>query len=172
MFRGHLLCMNARSVIGIFLVLLFLLITAGCTQTPPPVTPTPTAVETSATEVLTPVPTTFIPPTTGPTQTLPENWNIEIQVQSNGVSIDPLITVSCQGGKGLNFIQQIDVKVTRSDGVVETDVILKPLYKGKEVSLRSTTAPGYRDRAEVWATTPQGDKVKIFDAYIPFRSYN
>ena len=163
--------MNARSVIGVFLVLLLLLITEGCMQTTPPVTPTPTAVVT-ATEAPSPVPTTFVPPTTEPTQTLPEDWNIEIQIQSNGVAIDPLITVSCQGGKGLNFIQQIDVIVTRSDGVVETDVISKPLYKGKEVSLRSTTAAGYRDRAEVWAIDPQNNRVKIYDAYVPFRTYN
>jgi hypothetical protein len=163
--------MNARYLIGAFLVLLILLITTGCTQTTPPATPTATPAETIATEVPTPVPST-LSLTPGPTQALPENWNIEIQVQSNGVAIDPLIIVSCQGGKGLNFIQQIDVKVTRSDGVVETDSITKPLYKGKEVSLRSTTAMGYHDRAEVWAITPQGDKVKIFDAYIPFRSYN
>jgi hypothetical protein len=163
--------MNARSVFCVFVVLLFLLITAGCTQPNLPVTPTPTATATIATEAPTPVPTT-LSLTPGPTQTLPENWNIEIQVQSNGVAIDPLITVSCQGGKGLNFIQQIDVKVTRSDGVVETDTMTKPLYKGKEVSLRSTTAPGYRDRAEVWATTPQGDKVKIFDDYVAFRAFH
>ena len=163
--------MNARYIVGAFLFLSLTLITAGCTQTTPPVTPTPTAVETPVPETPTPVPTT-LSLTPGPTQTLPEVWDLEIQVQSNGVAIDPLITVSCQGGKGLNFIQQIDVRVTRSDGVVETDIISKPLFKGKEVSLRSTTAPGYRDRAEVWATTPQGDKVKIFDDYVPFRTYN
>jgi hypothetical protein len=163
--------MNARPIFFGFLVLLLLLITAGCTQTTTPATPAPTAVETIATEAPTALPTT-LSLTPGPTQTLPEVWGLEIQVQSNGVAIDPLITVSCQGGKGLNFIQQIDVKVTRSDGVVETDAITKPLYKGKEVSLRSTTAPGYVDRAEVWAVTPQGDRVKIFDQYICFRCYH
>ena len=163
--------MNARSVTGVFLVVLSLLITAGCTQPAPPATPTPTA-ETVATTAPTPVPTTFIPPTTEPTQALPDIWSFEVQVQSNGVAIDPLITVSCQGGKGLNFIQQIDVKVTRSDGVEEYESITKPLYKGKEVSLRSTTAPGYRDRAEVWAITPQGERVKIYDQYVPFRTYH
>ncbi len=162
--------MNARSIFSAFLVLLLLLITAGCTQTTPPATPTPTAVVT-ATNVPTPIPTT-LSLTPGPTQTLPEVWALEIQVQSNGVAIDPLITVSVQGGKGLNFIQQVDVRVTRSDGVVETDSITKPLYKGKEVSLRSTTAPGYRDRVEVWAITPQSDRVKIFDDYVAFRTYN
>jgi len=73
---------------------------------------------------------------------------------------------------GLNAIQQIDVTVTGSDGVVVTGVMKKPLYKGQEISLRSTNAPGYRDRAEVWATTPQGDKIKIFDAYVPLVTYN
>ena len=88
-------------------------------------------------------------------------------IQKTGAEYQQII-----GGKGLNFIQQIDVRVTRSDGVVENGIIARPLFKGKSVSLASTTAPGYRDRAEVWATTPQGDKVKIFDAYIPFRTYN
>ena len=162
--------MNALSVTGLLLVLLAMLFAAGCMQTTPPATPTPTAVL-PTTEVPTPLPTT-LSLTPGPTRTLPEVWGLEIQVQSNGVSIDPLITVSVQGGKGLNFIQQVDVQVTRSDGVVETDSILKPLYKGKEVSLRCTTAPGYRDRAEVWAITPQGERVKIFDDYVPFRTYH
>jgi hypothetical protein len=103
---------------------------------------------------------------------MPDAWSVEVQVASNGEAVDPQITVTYMGGKGLNVVPQIDVKVTRSDGVVETASITRPLYKGKSVSLRSTTAPGYRDRAEVWAYTPQGDKVKIYDAYVPFRTYH
>lgn len=156
---------------GVFLVLLLMLITAGCTQTTPPATPIPTAVETLATAVPTPVPTT-VSLTPGPTQMLPEVWSLEVQVYGNGEAINPQIIVSCQGGKGLNFIQQIDVNVTRPDGVVETGVISKPLYKGKEVSLPITSQMGNVNRVEVWATTPQGDKVKIFDDYVPFRTYN
>jgi hypothetical protein len=156
---------------GICLVLLLMLITAGCTQTTPPATPTPTAVETLATAVPTLVPTT-VSLTPGPTQMLPEVWSLEIQAYGNGEAINPQIIVSCQGGKGLNFIQQIDVKVTRPDGVVETGVISKPLYKGKEISLPITSQMGNVNRVEVWATTPQGDKVKIFDDYVPFRTYN
>jgi hypothetical protein len=163
--------MNARSVFSVVLVLLFLLITAGCTQTKAPATPTPTAIET-VTEVPTLVPTTLLSSTPGPTQTLPEIWSLDVQVQGNGEAINPLIIVSCQGGKGLNFIQQIDVKVTRSDGVVETDAITKPLFKGKEVSLPITSQMGNVNRVEVWATTPQGDKIKIFDDYVPFRTYS
>lgn len=149
-----------------------LVLTAGCTQpATPPVTPTPTPVATTAAATPT-ASSTSVSLTPGPTQTLPENWNVEIEVKSNGESINPLIITTVRGGKGLNFIQQIDIKVTRSDGKVETGSITKPLSVGKTVELASTTAPGYRDRAEVWATTPQGDKVKIFDDYIPFRTYN
>jgi hypothetical protein len=164
--------MNARSVFSGFLILLLLLITAGCTQTTPPATPTPTAVETSATEVPTPVPTTPLSLTPGPTQTLPDMWSLEVQVQGNGEAINPLIVVSCQGGKGLNFIQRIDVQVTRPDGVVEKDAITKPLYKGKEISLPITSQMGNVNRVEIWATTPEGNQVKIFDNYVPFRTYN
>jgi hypothetical protein len=165
--------MNKTLVIISALVLCAVLaLAAGCTQpASPPVTPTQTVVQTTAALTLTstPTPESLTP---GPTQTLPENWNIEIEVKSNGESINPLIITTFRGGKGLNFIQQIDVKVTRSDGKVETGSITKPLFVGKTLELASTTAPGYKDRAEVWATTPQGDKVKIFDDYIPFRTYN
>jgi hypothetical protein len=165
--------MKTRWVFSLFIVLILLLVAAGCTQQPatPPATPEPTAVETVATATPAPVETTAASLTPGPTQTLQDAWSIDVQVASNGEAIDPQITVSCMGGKGLNVITQIDVVVTRSDGVVETGSIKRPLYKGASVSLRSTK-PGYVDRTEVYAYTPQGDKVKIFDAYVPFRSYN
>jgi hypothetical protein len=163
--------MNVRYGIGTFLILLLLLVTAGCMQTTPLATPTPTPVAT-APEAPAPVPTTFLSQTPGPTQALPDMWSLEVQAQGNGEAINPLIVVSCQGGKGLNFIQQIDVQVTRPDGVVENGVINKPLYKGKEVSLPITSQMGNVNRVEVWATTPQGDKVKIFDDFVPFRTYN
>jgi glucose/arabinose dehydrogenase len=164
--------MNKILTITLSLMLCMVLaLAAGCTQpaTPPPVaTPAPTTVETTATPAPTPIPTK-LSLTPGPTQALPDMWSLDVQVASNGEAIDPQIITSCQGGKGLNFIQQIDVRVTRSDGVVENGIIAKPLYKGKSVSLRSTTE--YRDRAEVWATTQQGEKVKIFDDYVCFRCY-
>jgi len=99
-------------------------------------------------------------------------WSLDVQVQSNGFAPDPKIITTVRGGKGLNFILQVDVRVTRSDGIVENGIIPKPLKVGDSVSLASTTAPGYADRAEVWATDPQGVKVKIFDDYVPFRTYN
>jgi hypothetical protein len=164
--------MNKTLVIISALVLCAVLaLAAGCTQpATPPATPTPTA---AITTVAAPTASSAsVSSTPGPTQTLPEAWYVEVQVQSNGFTPDPQIITTVRGGKGLNFIQRIDVKVTRSDGIVENGNILKPLKVGDSVSLASTTAPGYADRAEVWATTPQGDRVKIFDDYVPFRTYN
>lgn len=148
-----------------------LVLVAGCTQpATPPVTSTPTPAVTTA--AATPTASTSVSSTPGPTQTLPEAWNVEVQVQSNGFAPDPQITTSVRGGKGLNFIQLIEVRVTRSDGIVENGNIPKPLKVGDSISLASTTAQGYADRTEVWATTPQGDRVKIFDDYVAFRTYN
>jgi len=147
--------MNKTLVIVSALVLCAVLaLAAGCTQpATPPVTSTPVVT------IVTAKPTassTSVSSTPGPTQTLPEAWYIEVQVQSNGFAPDPQIITTVRGGKGLNFIQQVDVRVTRSDGIVENGNILKPLKVGDSVSLASTTAPGYADRAEVWATDPQG----------------
>ncbi|MDD1697386.1 MAG: hypothetical protein LUQ36_03395 [Methanoregula sp.] len=164
--------MNKILVITSALVLCAVLaMAAGCTQPAAPVTPTPTPAATTAAATPQASPTS-VSSTPGPTQTLPEAWYIEVQVQSNGFAPDPQIVTTVRGGKGLNFIQQVDVRVTRSDGIVENGNILKPLKVGDSVSLASTTAPGYADRAEVWATDPQGTKVKIFDDYVPFRTYN
>lgn len=165
--------MNARWIFPLLFVLTLLLVSAGCNQTAaPPATPVPTAVETIATATPAPVTTTIASSTPGPVQTLPDAWSIEVQVAGNGEAINPEITVTCAGGKGLNVVPQIDVKVTRADGVVETGSITKPLYKGKSVSLPITSTMGNVNRVEIWAINPQGDKVKIFDDYVPFRTYN
>ncbi|MCX6684959.1 MAG: hypothetical protein NTZ37_09580 [Methanoregula sp.] len=154
------------------LLCIVLILAAGCTQpATPPVTPTPTPVATTVPSTPTPTPTS-VSSTPGPTQTLPEIWSLDVQVRGNGESIDPQIIATVQGGKGLNFILQVDVRVTRPDGIVENGIIAKPLSVGKSVSLPVTSQMGNVNRVEVWATNPQGEKVKIFDDYVPFRTYN
>ncbi len=165
--------MNTRWVFSLFIVLVLLLVAAGCTQpAAPAATPAPTAVETMETATPAPAATTAASTTPGPVQTMPDAWSIEIQAAGNGEAINPEITVTCVGGKGLNVVPQIDVQVTRADGKVETDSIKRPLYKGKSVSLPITSEMGNVNRVEVWAYTPQGEKVKIFDDFVPFRTYN
>jgi hypothetical protein len=160
-----------KKILTILIFCAILALVAGCSQpAAPPATPAPTTVETTvATTAPTPVPTTAASLTPGPTQTLPEAWAVDVQVASNSETIDPQIVATYRGGKGQNLIVGIDVRVTRSDGVVEDARMTQPLYVGKNVSLPGTREN--KDRAEVWVLTPQGDRIKIYDAYVPFRQY-
>ncbi|MGA2161989.1 MAG: hypothetical protein ABSG28_07345 [Methanoregula sp.] len=162
-----------RCIFGSIAFLMLLLIVAGCTQpTAPQATPVPTTAPTMAVPVTTTmvVPTTFVPATPGPTQTLQANWAVAVQVQSNGQAINPQVIYTFNGGMGMNLIPEIDVMLTRSDGTVEVGNFTQPMSIGQTVSLPGST--GNNDRAEVWVITPQGDRVKIVDTYVPFRSYH
>jgi len=162
------------TIAGMLVLCTVLVLAAGCTQPEKPVvTPVATAVETMATPAPTAIPTT-ISLTPGPTQTLPDMWSLDVQVAGNGEAIDPQIITTIRGGKGLNFILKVDVKVTRADGKVETGSIPRQTtYRvGDSVSLPVTSQMGNVNRVEVTATDPQGNPVKIFDDYVPFRTYN
>lgn len=157
-------------IISTLMLCVLLVLAAGCTQ---PVTTTGSSTPTMAvtTAPATPPPTSpAVFSTPGPTQTLPSYWDIEVEVESNGYAPDPKIVTTVRGGQGLTYILQIDVKVTRTDGIVENGIIPSPLEIGDSVALNGTDKN--HDRAEVWATDPQGTMVKIFDDYVPFRSYN
>jgi len=41
---------------------------------------------------------------------------------------------------------------------------------GKTVSLVDSRKD--TERAEVWAVTPNGERVNIYDKYVPFRTFN
>jgi hypothetical protein len=161
-------------VVCTLMLCMVLALAAGCTQPEKPVvTPAPTTIETTATPSPTIVQTT-LSTKPGPTQTLPDMWSLDVQVAGNGEAIDPQIITTIRGGKGMNFILQVDVKVTRADGKVETGKIPRQTtYRvGDSVSLPVTSQMGKVNRVEVWATTPQGEQVKIFDDFVPFRTYN
>jgi hypothetical protein len=164
--------MNIRHTPVILALCVFLLLAAaGCTGT------TTAALPFGPTATPTPVPTTApvstlptLSPTPSPTEALPDVWAVDVQVQSNGQAINPQVIMTFRGGMGMNLIPELDLEVIRSDGIVETGTMKQPLYVGKTVSLQGTTQNN--DRAVVWAITPQGDRVKIIDQYVPFRSYN
>ena len=59
--------------------------------------------------------------TPGVVQTLPEEYAVEVQVASNGVSVDPKIITTFRGG-GINFITQVEVVNARGDGITENAV--------------------------------------------------
>jgi hypothetical protein len=164
--------MNIRHTpVILALCVVLLLAAAGCTGTTTPALPFgPTA---PPTPVPTTAPVSTLPtlsPTPSPTEALPDVWAVDVQVQSNGQAINPQVIMTFRGGMGMNLIPELDLEVIRSDGIVETGTMKQPLYVGKTVSLQGTTQNN--DRAVVWAITPQGDRVKIIDQYVPFRSYN
>jgi hypothetical protein len=162
------------TLVGVLILCMALALVAGCTQPEKPVvTPAPTTIETVVTSAPTPVPTT-ISSKPEPTQTLPDMWSLDVQVAGNGEAIDPQVITTIRGGKGMNFILAVNVKVTRADGKVETGSIPRDgkFKVGDSVSLPVTSQMGNVNRVEVWATNPQGDQVKIFDDYVPFRTYN
>ena len=162
-----------KFIFGGIAFLMLLLLVAGCTQpAAQQATPAPTTEPTTEVPVTTAtaVPTTFVPATPGPTETLQSNWVVSVQVQSNGQAINPQVIYTFNGGMGMNLIPEIDVMLTRSDGTVEIGNMTQPLSVGQTVSLPGTT--GNNDRAEVWVVTPQGDRVKIVDKYVPFRTYS
>jgi PBP1b-binding outer membrane lipoprotein LpoB len=163
--------MNMKPLFAVFFVLVVLLIVAGCSQPAAPApTPAPTseAATMATTAAVTPTPAAISTP--GPVDTLPDIWSIQVSVNSNGEAIDPQIIVALSGGKGINQVRAIDVTVTRSDGVVETQRMVQPLTMGQTVSLAGTTQN--KDRCVVQVYPPTGNPVTIYDAYVPFRQYH
>jgi len=164
--------MKTRFYLGGIILLAILILASGCSQpaaktaTPQPTTEVTTMATTEA------VTTTATLSTPGPTQALPTAMAVNIKVQRNttyGAAVYPQIDMIFNGGKGMNVIPEIDMQVTRSDGVVETGSLTYPLSVGQTITLLGTT--GNNDRVQVWVVTPQGDKVIIYDQYVPFRSY-
>jgi len=166
--------MISRPLILAIAFMALFLCAAGCTQTPSG-TPTATTVATSVptTTVATATATTASTPsvsTPGPVQTIPEIYNVDVQVNSNGMSIDPKISATFRGGKGINFVYNIVVTLYRGDGKVETATMVQPLSVGQTVELQSTT--GNNDRVVVVVTLQNGSSYTIIDQTVPFRQYH
>jgi len=163
--------MNFSHALIIISVLCVLLLSAGCTQpSGPPVTQS-TTVSTPPTTLptFTPVVTVTTPSLTpGPVDTLPDQYMIAVDVASNGLSINPQITATFQGGKGQNFVSSIQFELIRSDGKVEKQTIYQPLHKGETITLNCTTAN--TNRAIVMVTVTHNSYI-IRDEQVAFRQY-
>ena len=160
--------MKNIAFLGVLLLVAVFLLVAGCTQ------PTPTPVVTP-----TPVPpeTTVIPATTGPvglvtpgpTQTLPPEYSVTFQVQTNGNTANPLTYVGIMGGNGMNTISEVEIILTKPDGTHVIEYMHQPLTMGQNVGIPCST---YRNRVEIWVTAPQVGKIKVYDEIVPFQSLN
>ncbi len=97
----------------------------------------------------------------GPTQTLPANQELIFQVDKDSVSAAVTVTVT---GPSRNVVNDIAVRLTRSDGQVLTGYI-KPNQKVNEVTLPGTRSA---DRVEVTVNFYSGDSYKVIDKIVDF----
>lgn len=151
------------------LLIAAILLTAGCTligggkPTPAPTTVPPTPIVTAP--PVTTVPTTpggsTVP---GPTQTIPVAQSVSVTAEKAGTYSTTIIT-SFDGGKGINFVSKIDVRVTRPDGSVVTGVLQPSM--GDTLELEGTSGT---DRVEVIVTMKSGDVYKIIDQQLPYKT--
>ena len=162
--------MIPRTVL-IILLMAAMFLAAGCSQpSAPPATPVPTQVPTTVIPVrtvITPVPTPTLDYIPGP---MPGNFEVTVDVDRNVISIDPKITVTFRGGRGINYVYSVDVVVTRSDGVVEKASLTRPKVNDY-VEILGTTGT---DRVQVFVTLvtkdPPPGPYLIYDEDLPFRS--
>ncbi|MCU0630058.1 MAG: hypothetical protein MUF37_02755 [Methanoregulaceae archaeon] len=163
--------MKIKSSIVIFFTLAILLLSAGCTQAPalPQATTIATGPDTGVpTTRSTAIPTKVIVTTSTPgvVQTLPEEYAVEVQVASNGVSVDPKMITTFRGGRGINFVTQVEVVNTRGDGITENAVKSHPNV-GDTIEL--TSSGGDNDRISVYVTISNGQRYLIFDRVVSFK---
>jgi hypothetical protein len=151
---------NVHLLGGLILVVVVLMI-AGCTQpaATPSVTPTPTTIPVTQSGMGIP----------GPVSTLPPESNLEFQITANGNTGNPLMYVAIMGGTGMTTDPQVDVTLTKPDGTSETQVMTQPFYSGQNVQFSCSTK---QNRIEIWVTAPTVGKVKVYDEIVPFQSVN
>jgi hypothetical protein len=162
--------MKIKAIVLISCTLIVLLLAAGCTQAPvqTPATVTTTATATVQTPQVTTGPTKIVGTTLTPgaVQTLPEEYAVEVQVASNGNSVDPKIITTFRGGRGINFITLVEVINSRGDGTTETAIKSRPNV-GDTIELASSG--GDNDRISVYVTISNGQRYLIFDQAVALK---
>ena len=152
----------------IIIILCGAIISAGCTgiKTSPAATTPGTA--TTGAPAGSGVPAATL--TTVPTDALPPENLVTVDVSEKDYL--GIITVTFQGGMGMNSIKKVDVKLTRADGSTQTATV--GTRKGDEVELQGTRGSGSErgpsDRVEVWVTTNQVQTYRIVDVLREYRS--
>jgi len=160
--------MKIMLTISVITVVMVIIFTAGCTggggQTTPTQTvpPTPIATMVGTTTAQTTRGCESIQP--GPTQTIPPQEEISVSVEKAGTYSTTIIT-HFNGGKGINFVSRIDVRVTRPDCSVVSGQ-LKPMV-GETLELEGTQGT---DRVEVVATMKSGNVYTIIDQLMPYKT--
>lgn len=157
--------MKIPAVPLIAMLLLAIILAAGCTQPQAPApTPAPT-LERPGTPVGTPIPATpacsLVP---GPTQVLPDYESVSITVDRNTISEDPTITTRFNGGQGLGMVQTMTVSLIRSDCTTDVQTRADPGI-GTSVTQMGTTGT---DRVRVDLVMTSGMSYTVIDGLYPF----
>jgi hypothetical protein len=147
-----------QSRLSLIIIICAAIAIAGCMGTQnPPGTPTPTSGTSTTTS---PTGGNLVP---SPTDVMPEYNAVTVDVgQKDYLGTIPVIF---QGGMGLGHTKKIDVKLTRSDGIVQTTII--GTKKGDSVELQGTKQT---DRVEVSVSMDNGQSYKIIDVLSPYRT--
>jgi hypothetical protein len=163
-----------KKVIACSLILIIaLILSAGCSvlspkpePTPVPttiVTTEPTTIVTTATPTATPTAST-IP---GPTRALPDQWPLSISVEKAGTYSETIMT-HFDGGKGMSAVLKLTSTVTRPDGTVTTKSIDRPRM-GDVIEIEGT---GGTDRVEVTVLMNSGESFKVIDQQVRYKTRN
>jgi len=155
--------MNAQHVIA-FLLLFAFVAACGCTGTQ---SATPTGTTTPSGTAAQQTAASLVP---GPTDVIPEYTGVTVDVGEK--EFDGTIPVIFRGGKGLVHTKKIEVKLTRTDGSVQTATVGAKV--GDEAILQGTRGEaglrGQPDRVEVWVTMDNGQTYKIVDVLREYRT--
>lgn len=141
-----------RYILATGLIVAAMVIMCGCTSGPVEEQPAPETTATPATSL-----------TPGPIETLPSERGIDIRMEKD--PIDAKITIVFTGGRGQAAVKSIDVRVTRSDGMVFTENL--PPIKGEELEIQGTKDD---DRIEVTVSFNDGTSYKFIDEMLAYRT--
>ena len=160
--------MQFRISAIMIVVLCGAMITAGCTSIPSSPAATTPGPGTPATPAGSGAPAVTL--TAVPTDVLPSENRVTVDVSEKDYL--GIITVTFQGGIGMNSIKKVDIKLTRADGSTQQATV--GTKKGDEVELQGTRGTGSErglaDRVEIWVTTNQVQKYKIVDVLREYRT--
>lgn len=153
--------MNFRLLSALIVLLLAFSLSAACTGSGDPADPT-TPRET-ATIGETPEPTTTaVSLTPGPTQTAPPGKEVEFGIEPGYPSrFTHDLTITFNGGKGQDYVTNIDVCVTKSTGEVLTEK-MQPV-KGDEFIIQHAKG---ENRVEITVSFVTGGTFKIRDQIV------
>jgi len=153
--------MNFRLLSALIVLLLAFSLSAACTGSGEPADPT-TPRET-ATIAETPAPTaTPVSLTPGPTETAPPGKEVEFQLTGGYPSrITNDLYIAFSGGKGQDYVTNIDVQVTKSTGEVITDT-LQPI-RGEEIIIHNAKG---ENRVEITVSFVTGGTFKVKDQIV------